>query len=264
MLTTPSIAYQDAFRFVCSRRLYHIWTMAMNVGAAEGLVNAASACALDFRTDGCFKGAQEESCDQEAGKVVSSRHAALNDAPAKNHDGKELSDGEHDEAVSDERLENQLRQIDDGAQPRVLLPDKVGVVDQPKHGGVGQRGLVEGLQAVDKQHDGQESPVDLAQDSLVVCGGDHDGMVGLLEQLGSSVFALEGQRVGVCSSLYVIVVGGIGGTRVCSRASLRSLDVSKVHVVFFARRLHFVSVGSKEILVRCTTQRDQLGESDRV
>lgn len=36
MLTTPSMAYHDAFRFVCSLRLYHICTTATNVGARRG------------------------------------------------------------------------------------------------------------------------------------------------------------------------------------------------------------------------------------
>lgn len=35
MLTIPSMEYQAALRLVCSERRYHIWTIAMKVGATE-------------------------------------------------------------------------------------------------------------------------------------------------------------------------------------------------------------------------------------
>lgn len=95
-----------------------------------------------------LKHAEKESSSHQAAKVVPGRHAAEHGAPAEDHDGDELADGEADKTVSDEGLEDELRDVDDGAEPGELVSDEVRIPDETEDGGVGEGVLVEGLQAV--------------------------------------------------------------------------------------------------------------------
>lgn len=130
-----------------------------------------------------------------APKVMCSCHAALYNAPAEHHGRAELANGKSDETVRNQRLEDKLGEIHNRAEPRVLCTHEIGVVDQAEDRSVRQRGFVQRLQAVDNEHDGQQAPVNLAQDPSVIFIRDDDGVVCLLEDLSGSVFTFEGLAI---------------------------------------------------------------------
>jgi hypothetical protein len=61
--------------------------------------------------------------------------------------------------------------------------------DQPKHGCVGERGLVELLEEVDSKHNREEGEIDSPKDSFVVCLRNDDMFGGIAQKLGSAVLA---------------------------------------------------------------------------
>jgi len=73
------------------------------------------------------------------------------------------------------------------SQPTELLALQVRIFDQAEDGGIAQRCLVERLEAVDDKDDGQDGPVNLPEDTLVVFGGDNHEVSSLFEHLGCFV-----------------------------------------------------------------------------
>ena len=73
------------------------------------------------------------------------------------------------------------------SQPTELLALQVRIFDQAEDGGIAQRRLVERLEAVDDKDDGQDGPVNLSQNTLVVLWGDDYGVSSLSEHLGRLV-----------------------------------------------------------------------------
>jgi hypothetical protein len=62
--------------------------------------------------------------------------------PTKYHYRKELASGKLDKEICDHRLPDELRDIDNGTEPAVLIPDQMCVFDQTEHGGIAQGSLV--------------------------------------------------------------------------------------------------------------------------
>lgn len=77
-----------------------------------------------------------------------SSHAAQNHAPSKHHARYKLSDGELDEDVCHDGLETKLCHVDNRPQPRVLVSNQLGIVDETKDTGIGQGIFIERLEAV--------------------------------------------------------------------------------------------------------------------
>jgi len=103
----------------------------------------------------------------------------------------------------DDGLPDQLRHVDDRPEPAELLAPQVRVGDEAEDGRVGQRGLVERLQAVDDEDDGQDGQIDLAQNALVVGRRDDDVLSSFLQQVSGFVSA-SNVRVRVGHSFYCL------------------------------------------------------------
>lgn len=118
-------------------------------------------------------------------------HAGQGEAPERDHAAGELADGELDEDPGEGELHYELCDVDDGAEPRVLVPPETRVFDEPKDGRKGDGRLVQPLQEVDGQHEGQDDAVDASQHAGVVLGRHLDarprGEVHLAEQRGGGV-----------------------------------------------------------------------------
>lgn len=115
------------------------------------------------------------------------------------------------------------------------------VGDEPKDGGVRKRRLVEGLETVDEEDDGQDAEVDLAEDTSIVARRDDDAsLVGLLEELRGLVSARE-RDVGV----------GLGdrGNVACGRLGVSlavvCLEMDDIRIVFWSSHVDNLSQQKK-------------------
>jgi hypothetical protein len=139
----------------------------------------------------CLKGSQEESGSHKAGKVVRGSHARECDAPAEDHDARELAYRQPNKNIGQKRLHDQLCKIDDTSQPAVLVAYKSRIIRQTKHRGIRERGLVYSLEKIDKEHDRQDDQIDAAKNAPIILGRDNDPALGILVQkVGSDIAML--------------------------------------------------------------------------
>lgn len=62
--------------------------------------------------------------------------------PTKDHDREELSSRKLDEEICHHRLPDELRDVNNGTEPAILITDQIGVFDQTEYGGIAQSSLV--------------------------------------------------------------------------------------------------------------------------
>lgn len=128
----------------------------------------------EARPDGSLERAQAETRHHHAREAVSRRHEAQCRAPKQHHDAGELCDGQADKQPGQGELHDELCEVDDGAEPAVLVALKANVLDKAEDGAVREGGLVGDLEEVDDEHDGQKDRVDAPQDALLILWGDDD------------------------------------------------------------------------------------------
>lgn len=132
-------------------------------------------------------------------------HSRKRYPPAQRHEACKLAYRQLDKGPGDRQLEDELRDVDNAAQPGELVAFEFGVLDEAEDGGIGERSFVEGVEKVYGEHEGEEGEVDSAQDSVVGGGGDRDAVGGIVTELD------EHHGCGIAGS---------GSTR-CSSASNR-------------------------------------------
>lgn len=118
----------------------------------------------DAALEDALEGAQRD----KLGKVVGEADAEDDDAPD-DHVARQrpahLVPLQHDVG---RELEAHIRDVEDGRQPRVLLPREVGVIAEPERGLRAEGGLVRLLDAVAEPHEREEVAVHLPLEGLVL------------------------------------------------------------------------------------------------
>ncbi len=178
MFVMPFIAYQLATRTVCSRRRRHICVTARKAGAMLA-----------------SKAPRKKRVAKSPPKLLAAAMQASVAPQRKTMALENFTNGQTDQQPGEDGLHDELGQVDDGAEPAVLGALEVGVVDEAEDGGVGEGGLIQSLQEVDGQEQGEDDQIDLPQHAFVVGGGEDDaailgGGTGLAEQLGGGVQAM--------------------------------------------------------------------------
>ena len=120
----------------------------------------------EARVDGGLHGAQEEAVGADAGEVVAGRRRDEDDAPAQRGAAEHLGDGQPLHQVARRVLGEEVAEVEDGAQPGVVLAVHARARLQPVHAGIVDAVLVEVLQQVRDEEDGHDAEVDLAQHPL--------------------------------------------------------------------------------------------------
>ncbi|KAI3487636.1 hypothetical protein L1887_48417 [Cichorium endivia] len=146
------------------------------------------------RSEGPFKYTEEESCCQELAIVLASCMCAERDGPEDDADGDVAREAHLLEEESVDGGGDEVADVEEGAEPRVLLPLEIGVLLEAKERGIVERSLVEELQQHRDAQEGHDDEIDLAQHLFELCRSDGRSID--VERLRLGVLAVGGRDVG--------------------------------------------------------------------
>lgn len=146
-------------------------------GDAKRLLGSAVPLAGDDaeeRQAAGFKQTEEETGSQQAVVIFAGSHAGLCDAPSQAKRGHENAMRHLDDEERGKGLPCQLGNGGHGADEGVLIAHEARVFLEAVRGAVAEDGLVENLQEVDPDEDGEDDAIRLAADAAAVLLGQSD------------------------------------------------------------------------------------------